>query len=129
VGVRERLVLLLEFREEADILNGDHGLVGESLEERDLFVGERAENLAGDQDSSDRAALTPHWDDEQAAQPGDTCHTASLDRQRALRFGVGHLNDGVVAKGSTRRQWSSDWCRIESCHHVGCGVLNTDQMD
>ncbi len=52
-----------------------------------------------------------------------------LGRQRAFRFGVGHVNDGVVANDSTRRQRSSDWRGVESCHDLGRWVLNTDQTD
>ncbi len=67
VGRRKRLVLLLQLSEQADILDRDHGLVGEGLEQGDLFVGERTDRRAGHDDRSDRAALTPHGDDEQAA--------------------------------------------------------------
>ena len=35
-------VALLEFFEQPDILDGDHGLVGEGFKESDLLVGRRA---------------------------------------------------------------------------------------
>jgi hypothetical protein len=37
VGLRECLVLLLQFREQPHILNGDDRLIREGLEERDLL--------------------------------------------------------------------------------------------
>jgi hypothetical protein len=36
MGLGERLVLLLQFGEQAHVLDGDHRLVGERLKERDL---------------------------------------------------------------------------------------------
>src|SRR5262249_8929855 len=38
VGRRERPILLLQFLEEADVLDGDDGLVREGLDERDLSL-------------------------------------------------------------------------------------------
>ena len=42
--------LLLEFSEESDILNGDHGLIGKGLEESDLLHRERSGLGASDGD-------------------------------------------------------------------------------
>ena len=41
MGLCERTVLLLEFRKEPHVLDGDDRLVGEGLEERDLLRRER----------------------------------------------------------------------------------------
>jgi hypothetical protein len=41
MGCREGLVLLLELREQADILDGDDGLVGECLQQGNVLIGER----------------------------------------------------------------------------------------
>src|SRR5262249_33085415 len=42
LGVRRRqgTILLLQFREQAHVLDGDDGLVGKSLQQRDLLIGE-----------------------------------------------------------------------------------------
>src|SRR5215467_2318603 len=128
MSLRQRFILLLQLREQPHILDGDDGLIGEGLEQRNLFVGELTDRRARHEDRSDRAALTPNGDDEQATLPGETCHAAYFG-QRTLRVGVEYVNDGVVANGSTGRQGSSDWRRIESCYHLGRGVLNTDQLD
>ena len=38
---RKSEILLLQLGEQAHVLDGDHGLIGEGLHERDLLVGER----------------------------------------------------------------------------------------
>ncbi len=42
----------LQFLEQSDVLDGDDGLVGEGLEERDLLVSERSNLRSANQDSS-----------------------------------------------------------------------------
>ena len=56
---RRRLLFqrLGEFLEQPHVLDGDHGLVGEGLEERDLFFGERPQLGAPDRDGANRNAL------------------------------------------------------------------------
>ena len=57
VCLRERTVLLLEFREEAHVLDGDHCLVGEGLEQRDLILRKRAWDGASDGHRTDGLSL------------------------------------------------------------------------
>ena len=47
----------LQLREQPHVLDGDDGLVGEGLEQRDLLVGERAGSSVRDDDRADRRAL------------------------------------------------------------------------
>jgi hypothetical protein len=54
VCLRERTVLLLEFRKEAHVLDGDDRLVGKRLKERDLLRRERAHLYTPNHDDSDR---------------------------------------------------------------------------
>ena len=49
-GLAQFCVALAEFFEQAHVLDGDHGLVGEGFEERDLFVCERTDFRAANQD-------------------------------------------------------------------------------
>jgi hypothetical protein len=49
----EVAVLGLQLLEEADVLDGDDGLIGESLEEGDLLVGERSRLRAPDRNGPD----------------------------------------------------------------------------
>src|SRR5438093_425672 len=57
---RRRLLLqgLLRLGEQAHILDGDHGLVGERLQECDLGVRERLDLRPADSDYADRYILT-----------------------------------------------------------------------
>ena len=48
----------LQLAEQAGVLDGDHRLVGEGLEERDLVVGEPAGLAAGHRDRPDRLVVT-----------------------------------------------------------------------
>ena len=50
-------VALLEFLEQPDVLDGDHGLVGEGFEQCDLLVSERTDLRAADHDRADRRRL------------------------------------------------------------------------
>ncbi len=56
---RARLQLL----EEADVLDGDDGLVGEGLEQLDLTIGERPRLGTRDRNDADGSALPQHRDE------------------------------------------------------------------
>ena len=47
----------LQFLEQPHVLDGDHRLVGEGFEQRDLLVGERTDLRAANHDRPDRNAL------------------------------------------------------------------------
>ncbi len=55
-------VALSEFPEEAHVFNRDHGLIGEGLEQRDLFVREWSDFQAANRYRSDGNALAQKWD-------------------------------------------------------------------
>ena len=50
-------VALAEFLEQADVLDSDDGLIGEGLEQRDLFVRERTDFGAANRDRANGNAL------------------------------------------------------------------------
>ena len=54
MGVGERTILLLQLREQPDVLDRNHGLVGEGLEQRDLSLREEMCLGAADVDGADR---------------------------------------------------------------------------
>jgi hypothetical protein len=54
---RECLILLLQFVEQPDVLDGDDGLVREGLEQRQLPVGKGSYVTARAGDSADRLAV------------------------------------------------------------------------
>jgi hypothetical protein len=60
MGLRERLVLLLQLREQPDVLNGNDRLIGEGLEERYLVRGKRLHLHSRHVDRSNRHAVAHH---------------------------------------------------------------------
>src|SRR5262245_56365765 len=57
-------VLLLQLLEQPHVLNGDHCLVGESLQDSDLALGEEFSLGPADAYRADRDALSHHGDTE-----------------------------------------------------------------
>ena len=53
---------VLKLLEEPGVLDGDDGLGGERLQERDLFVGERVDDRAVYDQDADRRRATNQWD-------------------------------------------------------------------
>src|SRR5262245_53205851 len=58
MGLREGLVLLLQLGEQTHVLNGNHRLVGERLEQADLSLTERTAFQSADMNGAERDALT-----------------------------------------------------------------------
>ena len=56
-GLAQFCVALLEFLEQPHVLDGDHGLIGEGLEELDLLVREGTDLHSANQNHTDRNAL------------------------------------------------------------------------
>jgi hypothetical protein len=54
----ELAALVLDFIEQPHVLDGDHSLVGEGLDQLDLLVGERSYCRSGQIEHSDRDALS-----------------------------------------------------------------------
>ena len=72
----------LQLAQQAGVLDRDHRLIGEGLEERDLVVGEPAGFAAGHRDRPDRLVVTEHRHHNQASVATDTSGGAL--RLRAL---------------------------------------------
>ncbi|HET9480292.1 MAG TPA: hypothetical protein VFP98_00920, partial [Candidatus Polarisedimenticolia bacterium] len=60
MSLRERVVLLLELREEAHVLNRDDRLVGEGLQQLDLLRAERSGLSSANVDGPDRLSVAEH---------------------------------------------------------------------
>src|SRR5262249_17511440 len=60
MGLREGCVLVLQLREQADVLNCDHRLVGEGLEEWKLLGRKCASLLPDEREHTDAGVLTEH---------------------------------------------------------------------
>src|SRR5262245_24440971 len=131
MGVGQRAVLLLQLGEQPRVLNGDHGLISEGLEEGDLFVREQAERRPADEDRSDRDAVAPQRDADDATKPGQMCKTKTFWWKRAVSLDVGQVNNSVLKNGSTRHERRSHWCWIGSRHlrNMGMLMLNSNQIN
>ena len=51
------VVFFLEFLEQPDVFDGDHGLVGEGLKQGDLLIAERSNFRAANHDGADGHAF------------------------------------------------------------------------
>ena len=69
MSLRERTVLVLKFREQTDILDGDDRLVRKGLEQSDLLVREGAHLASPDEDCPNGDALTEERSAEHRAPP------------------------------------------------------------
>src|ERR1700730_1065296 len=84
----EVAVARLQLLEEADVLDGDYGFVGEGLEERDLGVREWLDLRPADSDHADRYIVAQEWYGQ------DRLHTV-LRRRRLWKLpdGLRHVTD------------------------------------
>ena len=64
-------VALLQFFEEADVLDGDDGLVGEGLEKRDLLIGEGTNLGSANLNRADGNSFAKQWRNESGARTGN----------------------------------------------------------
>jgi hypothetical protein len=81
----EVVIPRLQLLEQPHILDGDHRLVGEGLEERNLLVREGAYLLTSDQDPPNSYALTEQWYREHGPMV-ESALERSADRKFALTF-------------------------------------------
>ncbi len=72
-GLGEVRVARFQLLEQAHVLDGDHRLVGERLEQGDLLVGESPGFRPADGDGADRAALAHEGNGEDAAEAPGEC--------------------------------------------------------
>src|SRR5262249_44673353 len=75
--------LIVDFIEQADILDGDHGLVGERSQQFDLLFSERTHCFPTKHDHADGRAFTQQWDAQHRTE------IAELDRLSEGEFGIG----------------------------------------
>src|SRR4029450_6116129 len=104
MSLRQRPVLLLQLGEQAHILDGNDRLVGESLEEGNLLVGERSHVQSPDHDPTDWRALA-----EQGGREHGTIAKIVLDRLTDGELGfdlsrhVLDVDSSPVGNGSANR--------------------------
>ena len=90
-----------DLREEPGVVDGDGGLVGEGLEQREFGVGVAARGRPGEGRYADHVAVSPHRECEQRAQsaePGSRVRVL-VGRQRFPVTDVEHLAGSVHRRG------------------------------
>src|SRR5438309_11377320 len=95
MGAGERTSPRLQLREQADVLDRNHGLVGEGLEQRDLSLREEMCLGAADVDGADRDTFFSDQGDAQyRAVAHAPCILTALREFGRLRLHVGDV-DGL----------------------------------
>ena len=96
------LVARLQLLEQADVLDGDDGLVGEGRDELDLLVGERLDSAPRTMNTPTTVALPEHRDGEDGPDLG-----AALPLGPAV-LGIGHgvvdVDDAALEERPARRR-------------------------
>ena len=117
---REVAVARLQLLEQARVLDRDHRLLGERLQQRDLRVGERAEDRARHPDRPDGAA-PEHERDGQVAPRPELARDGAGELGRGLE--VGDVHDDPVQHGARRRAVAIRRLRKRACEaRDGLGV-------
>src|SRR5262249_41921529 len=89
VGLGQRTILLLQLREQPHILDRDHGLVSESLEQGKLRVGKWARVGPSDGDRADRFPGPQHRDRHHASERLDASDVHQLEFGIVENIGYG----------------------------------------
>src|SRR5215467_12417961 len=130
VGLGQRPILLLQFREQPHVLDGDDCLVGEGLQQLDLAIRERPGLGARYLNDADGSTLPQHGDEE-AASPADRA-AKGLMLVLWIEVDIGYVDNrtledrpaGKEGPGWARRKYAMR--RLES---LGSVVVLGDQME
>ena len=95
---RQVAVPSLQLVEQPHVLDGDHRLIGEGLEERDLVVGESAGVAAGHRDPPNRIVVPEQRHHNNASPTTDTSGAATASGSRD-RCGIGDIERRAIANG------------------------------
>ena len=113
-GLGQGAVATLQFVEQPDVLDGDHRLIGEGLEQRDLLVGEGSGRPRWTMIAPIGTPVPQHRH-ARARCAGRTRHAAPRGLYSASRLHVGDVHDGAPqdrARRSHARGWpASDRAR------------------
>jgi hypothetical protein len=94
------------------VLDGDDGLVGESLEQRDLVVGEAAGLAAGHRQRPDGLVLTKQRYHHHAPVAGDTRVLATSFGESEVHVRVEDIDRRSIANGLPVRPWGVERTRV-----------------
>src|SRR5262245_65506634 len=99
MGRCEGAILLLQLREQPHVLDCDDRLVGESLEERDLVVGESAGLAASHRDRPEHILVTEHWHHGSASPTTSTPDDTPRFRYAGIDLEIGGIESRSIANG------------------------------
>ena len=84
---------LAQLLEQSRVLDGDDGLLGEILDQRDLLAGERLHLFAEDRDCADQLVFLQHRHDDHGASTGDIDQCDSVGTTGKVGRTVPHITD------------------------------------
>ena len=131
VGVGQCAVLLLEFLEEAHVLDRDDGLVGEGAKQCDLRVCEAPILLTKDHDGARRPAVSKHRDAQRRAVPHGSGQSLACRESRVVLH-VFHVHNVAIQHRPTGDQVPVQWVREEPggrFEPVSCLAVLSDEVN
>src|SRR5690242_14716298 len=87
---------MLQLVEQARVLDGDHGLIGEGLQQPDMMIIKETRLDPGNGNGTDEFALAEHWHRQRATPAAQPCYITQKDGD-ALVFRVDNLTDFTFA--------------------------------
>jgi hypothetical protein len=97
MGLRHRAVLLLQFRKQSDVLDGDGGLVGQRVDQSHFGLGKQADLLARHRDGTDAPALAKQGCVQLSS---DSARFIEGVETRRVREYIGHVDGDSLTNGS-----------------------------
>src|SRR5215468_3668759 len=121
-GLGEVLIALPQFRKQAHVLDGDHGLVGKGLEQSDLLVREGIHLGTAKRDRAQRGALPEQRNAQQGSGALRQGVCAPFRKFLRVRLDIGDLKrpplqhaasgDGSPYKGDREVHWNRNWAVV-----------------
>ena len=93
---------LLELLEEPGVLDGDHGLVGEGLKQRDLLVGERIHLGTPELDRAHRRPLPQQWNAQRRPVAQLSCEGTAFGKLLPLAREIRHVHGPLLEHRASR---------------------------
>src|SRR4030095_9505964 len=97
----ELLVPCFQLLEQPDVLDRDHGLVGEGLKHLNLFLGERLCVRSSDLYAPDADTLAQQWYAKDCPVPESPCEGTSFPKLFDLLLKVCHMNQPPLEHRAT----------------------------
>jgi hypothetical protein len=99
---RQLAIAGLQLIEQPHVLDGDHGLMGERLEQSDLPVGEEPDVGVAERDHADRDTFSNKGYAEERSEAQAPCLLAALRKLVRLHLPVSDVDDSAAQHGSAR---------------------------